>query len=405
MISDNNSRVCTPLFPTYSTVITLLPLLNGVPRSSVTSLIARITEQMGSRTDPVDWSDPDEWIPVRLSGTDEALAHRIWSGSMGTINPRYIRGPHFLASHYKLIDPDDRDVYTMTERGRAFSGRNHSIVREVEESEGLVRLLEILAPMKSAKRADLLPEWAEYLHRYSTWGTPSTTRDTLSRRLANLVDRGLVLREGITYSIAGTGVVYLGETRGDAGGSLRATMELAEQFNAEQKELLRCRLEKIDPFRFGSLVSDLLEAMGYEDVVVTRRSNDKDVDVVAKVQFGITIITEVVQVKRHQRNIRRDVLDQLRGAFPYHGALRGTLITLGGFSKGCKSAAVYPGAAPITLIDGDRLLSLLVEHEVGTRKKTVCLCEVDEEYFTSPNEINPPELTQPRGPASRDRRD
>ena len=100
------------------------------------------------------------------------------------------------------------------------------------------------------------------------------------------------------------------------------------------------------------------------------------------VQFGITTITEVVQVKRHQGSIGRPILDQLRGALPYHEALRGTIITLGVFSKGCKEAALFPGAAPIGLIDGRKLLELLVEHHIGIAERPATLYEVNEDYFT-----------------------
>jgi len=140
------------------------------------------------------------------------------------------------------------------------------------------------------------------------------------------------------------------------------------------------------PYRFEHLIRELLEAMGYEDVTVTKESGDKGVDVVATVQFGITTITEVVQVKRHQASIGRPVLDQLRGALPYHKAIRGTLITLGSFSKGCTEAALYPGAAPIGLIDGDKLLELLVEHEIGIQKRPATLYELDEGYFEASTE-------------------
>jgi restriction system protein len=126
--------------------------------------------------------------------------------------------------------------------------------------------------------------------------------------------------------------------------------------------------------------------MDYENVAVTKQSGDKGVDVVATMQFGITTVTEVVQVKRHQGSIGRPVLDQLRGALPYHGAIRGTLITLGSFSKGCTEAALFPGAAPIGLIDGDRLLDLLVQHEIGVQKRTTPLYELDEGYFEVPAE-------------------
>lgn len=36
-----------------------------------------------------------------------------------------------------------------------------------------------------------------------------------------------------------------------------------------------------------------------------------------------------------------------------------------------------PGIAPITLIDGDKLLDLLIEHGIGVRKRTVELLDLD----------------------------
>jgi len=126
-----------------------------------------------------------------------------------------------------------------------------------------------------------------------------------------------------------------------------------------------------------------LEAMGYEDVQVTKQSGDKGVDVTGSVQLGITSVNEVVQVKRHKSSIGRPILDQLRGALPYHEAIRGTIITTGSFTKGCEQAALYQGAAPITLIDGKKLIELLIEHEVAIRKKEIRLLEIDEQFFAS----------------------
>jgi restriction system protein len=128
--------------------------------------------------------------------------------------------------------------------------------------------------------------------------------------------------------------------------------------------------------------------MDYEDVVVTKQSGDRGIDVTANFQFGITQIKEVVQVKRHQGSITRPILDQLRGALPYHNAIRGTIITLGKFAQGCKNAAFFPGAAPITLIDGDKLIELLLKHEVGVKKRAQALLEIDEGYFAEASSSN-----------------
>ena len=41
-------------------------------------------------------------------------------------------------------------------------------------------------------------------------------------------------------------------------------------------------------------------------------------------------------------------------------------------------------AQPITLIDGERLLDLLIENEIGIRKKPIDLYEIDDSYFEEP---------------------
>jgi restriction system protein len=69
--------------------------------------------------------------------------------------------------------------------------------------------------------------------------------------------------------------------------------------------VLRENLATVDPYRFEDIVRQLLEAMGYEDVEVTAQSGDKEVDIVATTQFGITTFREVIQVKRHQASIGR----------------------------------------------------------------------------------------------------
>jgi restriction system protein len=208
----------------------------------------------------------------------------------------------------------------------------------------------------------------------------------LHRRLANLIERGFVNREGNIYTITQAGINYatpLSKIATDPG---RNVLKTINTYNQKQRKALHQQLAEMSPYQFEHLIRDLLEAMGYEAVTVTKEAGDKGVDVVGTVQFGITTITEVVQVKRHRANIGRPVLDQLRGALPYHKAIRGTLITLGNFSKGCKEAALFPGAAPITLINGEKLLDLLIEHEIGLRKRPVQLYELDEDLFRADDE-------------------
>lgn len=374
-------KVRTPLFPRYSWVRALVRIFDGVAKSEVYDLINAIGDQTGTPQNPVDWSDPDAWITERLTGVEAALATRIWRESDRKVNPRHIYGSYLFINTYDLLDIDGAGVYRLNDRGRAFLAGEEAVVRELDDAEGLAKLLAILAAKTRAKAADILPEWNEFLREHSRFKAERLVKDTLRRRSRNLVERGLVEQDGVYYWISPAGLDYLKRLPRTDADDRRDVGIAINSYNARQRELLRSKLSTMSPYRFEELVGDLLEAMGYEDVTVTRESGDKGVDVVATVQFGITTITEVVQVKRHQGNIGRPILDQLRGALPYHKALRGTIITTGKFSSGCLDAALYPGAAPIGLIDGERLLDLLIEHEIGIRKRPAQLYDIDEEAF------------------------
>jgi restriction system protein len=396
-MSEDNFQVRTPWFRPYSDVRMLLTLLQGFSKAAVRSMLAAIDEQTGTPQNPVDWSDPDTWITERLQGENEQVARHIWQESHQTVNPRYIDGALILTHIYALLVPDAKGRYYLSERGKLFLENDPQTVREIDEAEGIVPLLTILATKSQAKRSDLLPEWGEFLHAHSKFGTEATMKDTLRRRLVNVVERGLVLRMGNSYKISPEGLAYI--TTGSSKEARIALQEVnpkreillaVEAFNTQKRKELREHLRTMHPYRFEQLVRDLLEAMGYEDVNVTKASGDYGVDVVATVQFGITTITEVVQVKRRQETIHRPILDQLRGALPYYKALRGTIITLGTFSSGCINAALYVGAAPISLIDGEKLFDLLIKYDIGVKKRPIDLYEIDEEYLRAsyqPHEI------------------
>lgn len=387
-MSEENLKVRTPWFRPYSDVRMLLTLLQGVSKAAVKSMVSALDEQTGTPKNPVDWSDPDTWIAERLHGNDAQLAQHIWQGSHHTVGPRYIAGALYLIHMYELLVTDVDGIYHISERGQLFLENDPQTVREIDEVEGILQLLTILATKNQAKRSDLLPEWGDYLRAHSKFGTELTIQDSLRRRLVNVVERGLVQRMGNSYKISAAGLAYI--TSGTSQSTKITLQEVnprrevvlaVEAFNTQKKKELREQLKTMHPYRFEHLVRDLLEAMGYEDVTVTKASGDYGVDVVATVQFGITTITEVVQVKRRQDSIQRPTLDQLRGALPYYKALRGTIVTLGTFSTGCINVALFAGAAPIGLIDGEKLLDLLIKYEIGMKNRPVSLYEIDEEYF------------------------
>ena len=389
MLTDEY-RVRSPLFPVYSEVRHLLRLWDGVRKAEILTMIQDVHDQTGTPQDPLDWTEPNVWIAERLSGRSRELARMIWEESRHEVNPRYVYGTYLFVNSFDLLTEDAEGVYRVGPRGEAFAAGDEEVIRRIDFIEGLDELLSILATKTRGMRGDLLPEWGEFLREYSKFGTTSTIKDTLRRRLVNLTERQYVERDGNYYVITQDGIDYAASfaQSGQSDPEREVTRAIAE-YNRSQREAVRSRLSKMRPAAFERLARDLLEEMGYEDVQVTKQSGDKGVDVVATVRFGITSVREVVQVKRYTSNIGRPVLDQLRGALPYHDAIQGTIISLGSFTKGCKEAAIFRGAAPITLIDGDRLLELMEEHGVGVVKKPAKLFAPDESYFDEENPQDP----------------
>ena len=201
--------VQTPLFQTYSDVRKLMKALAGTTKKSdFLQCLKSIWDQTGTPQKPVDWSNPDEWIPQRLTGSDQSLAMRIWDTSQKSLNPRHIYGAYLFLNSFELLKADATGVLQTTALGKLFEAEDPATVRKLDEAEGLPKLLAILAAHSPAKRGDLLEEWGEFLLAHSKYGTPSTIKDTLSRRTLNLVERGYINREGNTYTITDKGIAY-----------------------------------------------------------------------------------------------------------------------------------------------------------------------------------------------------
>ena len=159
---------------------------------------------------------------------------------------------------------------------------------------------------------------------------------------------------------------------------------LVKRQTSSARENLRAFLYSMHPLAFEHLVKRLLVEMDYQDVAVTAPSGDGGVDVVADIELGISRVREVVQAKRHKRTIQRKDLDALRGSLYRFHAVRGTIITTSRFSRGTEEAAFAPGVAPITLLDGEKLLDLLIEYGIGVRKRRLEVLEFDPEALSDP---------------------
>lgn len=384
-VAEDSRRVRIPLFPTYCEVRDLLKVWPGRPKAQVTGLHSALAQLRGTPQNPVAWTDPDTWIPEKLSGDTRDLAMSIWTESDQRVNPRHTYGHWLLVQKYKLLELGSDGNLIFTDRGRDFI-ENQGGHTEVflDEQEGLAELRAMVSNNGPVRFGGLIEIWADYLEQHSRFGTESTIRDTLRRRLNNLLDRGLIDRERAKYSATDLGIAYLKRVvTSPSPDELQRIRKLAKAREAAVRTSLREHLLGMDPKAFEKLVGRLLDKMNYQNVDVVGQSGDGGVDVVAEIELGVTSVREVVQAKRHKGTVQRKDLDALRGSLYRFNAVRGTIVATSRFAKGAIEAAFAQGAAPITLIDGDKLIDLLIEHGIGVRKRAIQVLTIDLDELSS----------------------
>jgi hypothetical protein len=146
--------------------------------------------------------------------------------------------------------------------------------------------------------------------------------------------------------------------------------------NAKVEASLLEFLHEMHPRQVELLVGQLLTAIGFEDVDVTRYSGDGGIDVDAVLTVGgVTRVRTAIQVKRWKTNVPGSTVRELRGGLMTDQ--RGLIITTASFTKDAVGESQAAGKTPISLIDGRRLVQLLVEKQVGVRRRALTLLELN----------------------------
>ena len=148
-----------------------------------------------------------------------------------------------------------------------------------------------------------------------------------------------------------------------------------ERHNAEVRAQLLTRLKGMPPDAFEALIGQLLAALGFDEVEVTRRSGDGGIDVRGTLVVGDVIrIRMAVQVKRWQHNVQSPTVQQVRGALGAHD--QGLVITTSDYGPGAHREASRPDAVKVALMNGEQLVALLVEHGIGVQRAAYDLIEL-----------------------------
>lgn len=158
--------------------------------------------------------------------------------------------------------------------------------------------------------------------------------------------------------------------------------QVAEGTGAPSKDY---RVETIEllltlpPAGFERLSQRLLREAGFTQVVVTGTSGDGGIDGHGTLQINRLVSFKVLfQCKRYTKSVSPSHVRDFRGAMAGR-ADKGIIITTGSFTAEARREASRDGVHPIELIDGEKLIDMLEQLELGLRPVTTY--EVDHSFF------------------------
>ena len=138
---------------------------------------------------------------------------------------------------------------------------------------------------------------------------------------------------------------------------------------------------------FERLVLKVIQQSGYSNVRLVEKMDSRGrtliggLDLKAYCQTDISQSLTIAQIKRHKAPVPRRFVDELRGAMLRTGAKHGLLITTLACSKAAHQAAQAIPMLPITILEGNSLIDLLIDRRIGVEQQTVQRLVLSDEYF------------------------
>ena len=165
----------------------------------------------------------------------------------------------------------------------------------------------------------------------------------------------------------------------DESGGIGPEEEEEEDESKYKSQLLEI-VRGLSPKGFELLCRHLLRKSGFEQADVTGGPRDKGIDGIGILRVSPVVTLKVLfQCKRYAAQVSPSEVRDFRGAMQGR-AEKGIILTTGTFSAEAEKEAVRDGAPPIELVDGERLVGLCEDLELGlVPKKTY---EVDPAFFS-----------------------
>lgn len=135
----------------------------------------------------------------------------------------------------------------------------------------------------------------------------------------------------------------------------------------------------LPPTGFERLCQRLLRESGFQEVAVTGKSGDGGIDGIGILQINPFVSFKVLfQSKRYSGSVSASQVRDFRGSMMGR-ADKGIIITTGTYTADAKREAVRDGVPPIELVDGEMLVSMFEQLELGLNPRTAY--DIDYNFF------------------------
>jgi restriction system protein len=171
--------------------------------------------------------------------------------------------------------------------------------------------------------------------------------------------------------------------------------DATEPIASTHREQVISTLIALAPSAFERFCQRLLREAGFQNVVVTGRAGDGGIDGTGILQVNTLVSFKVLfQCKRYRETVGPGPVRDFRGAMMGR-ADKGIILTTGSFTADAKKESIRDGVPPIELVDGEKLIDLLEELQIGL--VPVRAFRLDEPFFASFDKV----LGEQAGPTKR----
>ncbi len=145
-------------------------------------------------------------------------------------------------------------------------------------------------------------------------------------------------------------------------------VEAYERYEEDFKSQLLDKLHELTPRQFEEFAMKFLQVYGFINVNVTNMGPDGGIDGYGKLKVGLATMNVAFQCKRWSGNVRSQEIQKFRGAIQGKYE-QGIFFTTSDFSAKAKELSFQMGAVPIVLLNGQGIINIMIDKELGVEKR------------------------------------